>query len=266
MSNRKIIFAIPLLITIVLSVLFLLSVIQEWLGPSDIANRYFCEFSRDSLFKEPINTWSNIAFIAAGLTSAWLSMKGNFQSDYSAGTENVFVAGFFSSLIILLGFGSMAMHATETKFGGDLDMLSMYLIAAFTTSYAIQRFFGWGYFSFGVIFVLTVALCIWAGTFYDRIPVIDYAGDAAFAFFVSVTVFFELLNSVWRKIARESKWGIYALISFLGAFAVWNFGKNDCPFCRPDSWVQAHAVWHLLFALALFFVFCLYMSETRRRA
>ncbi|MDH3296627.1 MAG: ceramidase domain-containing protein, partial [Acidimicrobiia bacterium] len=34
--------------------------------------------------------------------------------------------------------------------------------------------------------------------------------------------------------------------AFLIAFAVWTTGKDDHLWCRPDSLVQAHAIWHLL--------------------
>lgn len=261
MSSRPIVFVIPLVVALISAILLYLSIVNGWLGTSSIANRYFCEFSRTGLIKEPVNTWSNLAFVAAGLAIAWLLMKGRFQRNDNALTRNDAIAILFSSLPILLGFGSMAMHATETELGGDLDMLSMYLNAAFMTAYAMQRFFGWGWLRFLIAFLLVVALCEWAGTFYSYIPVIDYAGDAAFAVFISLSVFFEVLNGLLRKIPRQNRWGIYALISFLAAFAVWNLGKNDCPFCSPDSWLQPHALWHLLVALSLFFLFCFYASE-----
>lgn len=266
MRSRTVVFVIPLLATIVFSVLLYLAVTNGWLGTSSIANRYFCELARDGLIKEPANTWSNIGFVAAGLVGAWLLMKGKFRRNDNALAKSDAMAVLFSLLSISLGFGSMAMHATETELGGNLDMLSMYLIAAFVTAYAMQRFFGWKPLGFAVTFLLVVVLCEWAGTFYDYIPVIDYAGDAAFAVFISIAVFFEVLNGLLRKIPRQNKWGIYALLSFLAAFGVWNLGKNDCPFCRPESWLQPHALWHLLVALALFLLFYFYGGENPRGA
>src|SRR5690606_39093826 len=94
-----------------------------------------------------------------------------------------------------------------------------------------------------------------------RVPIVDYAGDAAFAALIALTVFFEVLNGMLRKIPRENRWGVYALIAFLAAFAVWNLGRNDCPFCNPESWLQPHALWHGLVALSQFFLFRFYASE-----
>ena len=113
--------------------------------------------------------------------------------------------------------------------------------------------------------LFAVLFCEVAGTYRQLVvPVLDYAGDAAFALLIAVTVAIETLNATFRKARRENKWGIAALFSFLAAFAVWNFGRNDCPFCRPDSLWQPHALWHFLFALALFFLFRLYVSENTR--
>lgn len=265
MRSRPIVFLVPLLVTLVSSALFYLAVARRWFGPASPANRYFCEFARDGLIREPANTWSNIAFVAAGLVAGWLLASGRFQHNDNALTRNLSIALVFPSLPILLGFGSMALHATETDAGGDLDMLSMYLNAAFLTAYAMQRFFGWGLLPFAAVFAATVALCEWAGTLYHPIPVLDYAGDLAFGVFIAIAVGFEVLNGVLRKIPRESRWGIYALLSFIAAFAVWNFGKNDCPFCAPASWLQPHAAWHLLVALALFLLFRFYVSENPPR-
>lgn len=52
-------------------------------------------------------------------------------------------------------------------------------------------------------------------------------------------------------------WFFAGVASFLLAYAIWTTGTSDHAWCRPDSLVQAHAIWHLLTALATwcFFVF-----------
>ena len=49
------------------------------------------------------------------------------------------LAPAYACLVVLLGPGSMAMHATGSELGGNLDMLSMYLVAAFAAAYAAMR-------------------------------------------------------------------------------------------------------------------------------
>lgn len=56
---------------------------------------------------------------------------------------------------------------------------------------------------------------------------------------------------------RYTPWFWAGIASFLVAFAIWQTGTNDSASCDPDSLVQAHAIWHLLSAVATwcFFVF-----------
>ena len=43
------------------------------------------------------------------------------------------------------------------------------------------------------------------------------------------------------------------------AFVIWNLAQG--PWCDPTSWLQGHAAWHLLCALAAYLLFRLYASE-----
>lgn len=56
---------------------------------------------------------------------------------------------------------------------------------------------------------------------------------------------------------RYVPWFWAGIASFMLAYAVWQTGTADHPWCAPDSLVQAHAIWHLLSAVATvsFFVF-----------
>lgn len=52
-------------------------------------------------------------------------------------------------------------------------------------------------------------------------------------------------------------WFFAGLASFLLAYYIWLQGKPDTWFCEPDVWLQGHAIWHVLSALATwcFFMF-----------
>ena len=62
-------------------------------------------------------------------------------------------------LVVLLGPGSAAMHATQSALGGHLDMLSMYLVAAFAAAYATMRWLRGGTGLLAATFVGGVAFC-----------------------------------------------------------------------------------------------------------
>ncbi len=58
-------------------------------------------------------------------------------------------------------------------------------------------------------------------------------------------------------------WFWLGLVSFFGAYGIWLTGTADHPWCRPDSLVQAHAIWHLLSAVATWCFFLFLRSERR---
>jgi len=103
---------------------------------------------------------------------------------------------------------------------------------------------------------------------------VTYAGNLAFAGLLLITVVVEI--RLWRRGGRrgdrqgvaevgrprtELRWGAGALGSILVAFAIWNATKSA--WCDPDSWLQGHAVWHLLCAVSAYLMFRLWASERR---
>jgi hypothetical protein len=261
MENQSRVFPVTLVIAIALVVLFFLALFNSWFGVSTSVGAEFCEASRPGLIKQPANTWSNVGFITAGLLIAWQVSSGRFKAFRNVFTQSNFTAIFFSTLAVFLGPASMAMHATETEIGGNLDMLSMYLMAGFTTAYAIQRFFRLGSLPFTLIFSAVVILCVCVQDLPLHMPLLHYFGDFMFGFFVTLTILFELLNSFVRKMDHDIKWALLSFGSLMLAFGIWNMWLNDGPLCDPHSLIQGHAIWHLLDALAVYFLFRFYVSE-----
>jgi len=59
-------------------------------------------------------------------------------------------------------------------------------------------------------------------------------------------------------------WFFLGMASYLGAFAIWQTGKPDHPWCDPDTWLQAHGMWHLMTACAtVCFFLCLRTERTK---
>ncbi len=56
-------------------------------------------------------------------------------------------------------------------------------------------------------------------------------------------------------------WFWLGIVSFFGAYAIWLTGTADHPWCSPDSIVQAHAIWHLLSAVATWCFFLFLRTE-----
>ena len=64
-----------------------------------------------------------------------------------------------------------------------------------------------------------------------------------------------LLSTNEPKATRTYKWYILGMIAYFSAFAIWTTGVPDNHLCSPDSFIQAHSIWHLLSALATYFFF-----------
>ncbi len=56
-------------------------------------------------------------------------------------------------------------------------------------------------------------------------------------------------------------WFFAGVGSFLLAYAIWLTGTADHSWCRPDSLIQAHAIWHMLSALATWCFFLFLRTE-----
>lgn len=251
----------PLAVTSAVAVastgLLVLAVGAGWLGPDVGRGANFCEAARSGLVKQPANTWSNAGFVLAGLVVAWHA--GRAEVDRTLGG----LATPYACLVVLLGPASAAMHATQSAAGGQLDLLSMYLVASFAAAYALRRWVRQGRLFFWQIFGLFVAACELVGLYDGEVPVVTYAGNVAFAALLLTAVVTEV--RLWRRAGAvggprtDLRWGAGALGAILLAFAIWNLTKSL--WCDPHSLLQGHAAWHLLDALSAYLLFRLWMSE-----
>jgi hypothetical protein len=240
--------------------LLVLAVAEGWLGPDVGRGDGFCEAARGGSVKQPANSFSNLGFVVAGLLIALRAGRPDRLGEVLPRP----LATAYACVVVLLGPASAAMHATQAAWGGALDLLSMYLVAAFSAAYAVMRWVGQGGLFFAQLFAILVAGCELVGTYDGRVPVVEHPGNVAFATLLLTTVVVEV--RLWRRAAgglrTDLRWGVGALGAILVAFAIWNVTKQV--WCDPGSLLQGHAVWHLLCALAAWLMFRLWASEITR--
>jgi hypothetical protein len=224
-----------------------------WLGPDVGRGANFCEAARDWVVRQPANSFSNVGFVVAGLLIAWhAGIRRNTAISITMATA-------MACVVVLLGPGSAAMHATQSALGGHLDMASMYLVAAFAAGYAGMRWLRGGTVMFAALFVGGVVFCEIVGLSGADIPVVNYSGNLAFALLLTIAVGLEVLI-MRRGTTRANRWYAFAsLASILIAFAIWNATKTWL--CDPGSLIQGHAIWHLLGAVSAYFLYRYYASE-----
>jgi hypothetical protein len=237
--------------------LLALAIWRGWLGIDVGRGANFCEAPRDWAVRQPANTFSNLGFVTAGLLIAWhAGVRENVGTTLSAHRH---LATAVACLVVLLGPGSAAMHATQSAFGGDLDMLSMYLVASFAAAYAVLRWLRGGVRHLAATFGAGVAFCELVGLWSAELPVVMYAGNAAFALLLVVATVLEVLIMRRREVRAQRVYAYASLASILSAFAIWNATKTWL--CDPGSLIQGHAIWHILGAVSAYFLYRYYASE-----
>lgn len=238
------------------TVLVLLATAGGWLGPDVDRGAQFCETAHWCLFAQPSNTLSNLGFVLAGCLFAWHARRPWFRM-HTLGLTTIFAV-----TIVLLGPASMAMHATETAAGGHLDVLSMHLIAAFSVAYALARIARWSTAHAALVFVAIVSVSTriaWRG---DQIVVLQHTGNLIFVLLVAAAVTMEIV--LWRRVAGpRPRWGLASVGTLLLAFSIWLVSQTGGVWCVAESWLQGHALWHLLCALATYFLGRHYVAMTR---
>ena len=149
-----------------------------WMGADVGRGATFCEAPRAGWIRQPANTWSNLAFVVAGLAVAWYAVD-RARLGLTMGTHPG-LATAYAVLVVLLGPGSMAMHATQTDLGGHLDLLSMFLVSAFALAYALMRFFHRGPAFLALPFLVGVVAGMAVQLRSGSVSLVGHVGNAAF--------------------------------------------------------------------------------------
>ena len=266
----------------------------------------WCERVSGGLFREPLNTLSNLGFMVSGLYMFWIICNDKQDS------TNPFIgitpiSLLYASVVIFLGPGSMLMHGTNTNWGGWADNLSMIMFIILPWLYNIYSMSNWTskqlisiYISIVVIYsiwrwftdwglginfnLFGVSIGLWAisETLY-RFWTPSFRFLSGFVGFIVLLLFGTMPNEVFNNFSeywwvilfwlpgllatkkplntRTYKWYFLGMIAYFSAFAIWLTGVPDNDLCEPDSFFQAHSIWHLLSALATYFFFLHFRDE-----
>jgi Ceramidase len=190
---------------------------------------HWCEAQLCAWIREPANTWSNLAFIGAGL---WILYRYR-----SLATRHVRLLGYFS---IVLGFMSGLYHASGTFFGEHLDFSSMFLLSSFFVAANSSRMWNWHLRKFRIVALLLLFVSMALLAQFKQI------GIELFATQIWFSVGQEVL--MWRRNRSAIRYkGLLTAYSFLlVAYGIWWLDKLKIV-CNPDvHFISGHAVWHVL--------------------
>ena len=224
----------------------------RYLPASCQATRCFCELPRSGdLMLQPSNTLSVIGYLLVG---SWIMVSATRgRSDTAFSGPGVVWYGFSA---VVIGVGSALLHASLTLWGQFADVVGMYLLTGFSLAYAVTR---WRDLRRGPAVALYLALL---AVLVALLYLFPDARRYAFLVLLLTSILVEMALARPRRPGVVTGWFLAGIAAKAVAFGIWIL-DNTGRVCIPDSWLQGHAVWHLLGAVAIGCSYAYYRSERR---
>ncbi|MES2696323.1 MAG: ceramidase domain-containing protein [Verrucomicrobiota bacterium] len=201
------------------------------------------EVAMRRLIREPQNTWSNLAFVLGG---AWLLTAAQCRSSRAAGIA-----------LTAVGVGSFLYHASASRELRHLDVGAMYWLFLLLGVVAPAGVFAaWRRRVEPRIVMITVAtlgtaVALTCGRNLSIAGVKPFALTTATAVAATIVIA-SLVLIAWRSGTRSRWLAVAGTILLFAAALVCQIGD------RPGGWLfnpaarlQAHALWHVLSAMAV---------------
>jgi len=206
-------------------------------------NACFCEAIRNEGIKQPANTWSSLGFVVVGvLVLARLARKpGDRRAAYL----------LYVLALVVVGLGSAWFHATLTFNAQFADVLGMYLVATFALLYSSDRLRPLS--STALVSGYIAANALLAMLLYWH-PVVR---RFVFALLLVAALGVEILIRRRHGPIAATRHLSKAAAIMAVAFVIWILDFTRI-LCRPESLIQGHAIWHILGAVAAWYLFRYY--------
>ena len=155
---------------------------------------------------------------------------------------------------IIVGLGSVLLHATLTLWGQFFDVVGMYLVGSFFLVRALAR---WRNIPDGPATSFYIALC---GVLITLLIMLPEVRRWLFAVLLIAAIIVELVFARPLRPRVRIAYYLGGIVATAVAFGFWILDQQRI-LCAPESLLQGHAVWHVLGAISLWLTFCYYRSE-----
>ncbi len=231
---------------------------RSWHPATCMPDDCFCEEIRPGAIAQPANAWSSLSFVLVGMSvlfSATRRRRANFKIKPSNQTiENQGAITLYTTALFVIGIGSAFYHASLTFVGQFFDLMGMYLLITFVILYDLSRlqklprpgFTGWF-----IIFNIVLAYFL---------VVFPELRRYIFGGLVAAALALEFVARNKKKTAGRILYLNSAIAVFGVASLLWILDITKVV-CEPSSWLQGHAAWHMLGAVAAGLLYRYYFSS-----
>lgn len=238
---------------------------QEWNIASGNAF-HFCEANRmDSLIRQPSNTWSNLGFFLVGLFTLTLGIQDLKYSERKESDNFLVRYPIFSIMFglsaIYVFIGSFFYHASLTSFFQKMDQAGMYSLIIMVITFNIYKIFPlirikgeWRSshallmaFAMGMNYlILTTMVKFNINVLFPALVIVAFLTSVYYLLFVSREHYF-----------TKYLWASFVIL-VLSAI-IWILDRTNSV-CSPESIFQGHALWHIMNAASILFIYMYYRS------
>jgi len=183
----------------ILAKLGLIITLEPNLSVGDVSR--WCERVSSSIFREPINAFSNVGFMITGLIMFWILSnedKENKKTNDFTGLTNISI--LYASVVIFLGPGSFLMHGTHSYWGQWIDNVSMVTYIIVPWLYNLKELGNWSFKRFITTYTLIVLIFSLLSWFFGTNMGINLD---LFGVSIALWIISEFLYKFWGKI---NKW------------------------------------------------------------
>ncbi len=225
-----------------------------WKAASCMPAHCFCEAIHTGTVAQPANTWSSFGFVLIGLLVIRQSAEDVRWRRLNPMTSRRAYPIVFGAALIFIGLGSAFYHASLTFAGQFVDVMGMYLLASFILLYNISRLtllkgrsFVWAY----------LLLNLFLAYLLIEFPALR---RHIFGAIILAALMPEYRVRTQKKPQSNGVFLQAAWWTLVVAFIIWVLDITKI-LCNPNSWLQGHALWHILGAVAAGLLYLYYRSE-----
>ncbi len=201
-------------------------------GATCLSTRCFCEAVHATGLAQPVNAWSSLAFVAAGVVVVLPTGQPTHRERM--------LRILLGAALVAVGGASFGFHATLTRIGEFLDTWTMAAVATVILGGALVRR---GFMRPRVAVLLGLALLamllriLWTWPETRRV---------VFGVLLAAAVGIEIARTRIPVAAfQPQRWLWIALGLLTAAYVIWLLDVMGT-WCSPHSLLQGHAIWHVL--------------------